>query len=118
MAAIVGMLWLALAAPALAVPPDDFYAVNVGGIFPDGRTTATSSRQLGAIAQAGIPTARSDATWIWVEPFPPRNGGHSWRWQHTDTVVGNLARNGIRWLPVLAYSATWDRSDMGLDHGE
>jgi hypothetical protein len=114
--ALVLGIWLAVAAPALASAPDDFFAVNVGGLFPDGKRTPTTASQLQAIAAAGIHAGRSDATWIWIEPFEPRQGVPAWRWNRTDTVVSDLARHGIRWRPVLAYSATWDRADLRFDH--
>ncbi len=62
---------------------------------------------LDAIKEARIAAVRYDALWDKVEPLPPVNGVHTYNWVHLDTVVGNLAERGIRWLPIVDYSAPW-----------
>lgn len=66
---------------------------------------------LDAMKAAGITTVRYDALWDKVEPTPPANGVHAYNWAHLDAVVAGLAFRGIRWLPIVDYSAPWARRD-------
>ena len=70
-------------------------------------------RQLAAIAATGVGVVREDAFWSRVEPQPPRNGTHHYNWTAPDAIASALARNGLRWYPILDYSTTWDGTLSG-----
>jgi hypothetical protein len=62
---------------------------------------------------ARIDVVRYDALWDKVEPTAPVDGVHAYNWAHLDTVVAGLAARGIRWLPIVDYSAPWARRVPG-----
>jgi hypothetical protein len=68
------------------------------------------------MASGGVRAVRSDATWAAVEPNPPINGIHIYNWSSTDAVIGALAQHGLRWQPVLDYSAKWASQIPGDEH--
>jgi hypothetical protein len=74
---------------------------------------AFSSGQIGAQLQAlqaaGARIARSDALWERTEPTPPVGGVHHYQWGFDDSVAGALAAHGLRWLPIVDYTAGWAR---------
>src|SRR5260370_31086653 len=82
--------------------------------------------QLAALARTGATTVRSDALWETAEPTPPSDGVqlfppavgliHHYDWRRDDQIAGMLAAHGLRWLPIIDYTATWDESVPGDDH--
>jgi polysaccharide biosynthesis protein PslG len=61
------------------------------------------------LARNGARLVRRDAVWQEVEPAPPDplTGRHTYDWTRLDLFVWALARHGIRWLPIIDYSAKW-----------
>ncbi len=112
-------LALALAAAAVAVGlstgssvhaappprPSDYFGMNAQYVFklpPD-----QWDRQLAAIASLGVGVVREDAFWSRVEKSAPGNGTHRYSWDVPDAIAAALARNGLRWYPILDYSTPW-----------
>ena len=109
-------LVLALAGPAGAATklPDDFAGMNAQWVFTAPR--ANWDTHLAAIAAGGIRGVRSDATWAAAEPSAPVNGVHTYSLAYFDAIVSALARRGLRWQPVLGYSAKWASQIPGDEH--
>ena len=61
----------------------------------------------------GLSFVRVDASWDGVEPVPPIAGHHVYVWAIYDLFVADLARNGLRWYPMVGYSAPWAASTLG-----
>ena len=100
-------------ASATGRPAPDFYGVNAQAVFslpPD-----QWDGQLSAIRAAGITVVRRDASWDYAEPDPPdpATGAHRYRWDEFDQQVTALARHGLRWYPIVDYSAPWAASSPG-----
>lgn len=96
----VAPVWITVAAPA------DYYGVNAQLAFAAGseRHWRASAAQ---IARLGVGTVRRDAFWSAIEPSPPRQGRHSYRWHATDRLVAALAASGLRWYPIVNYGTPW-----------
>jgi hypothetical protein len=100
-------LSLALAAPsARAAVPADWAGVNAQWVFPSLPRSAWGVHA-DAMRAAGVRVVRLDAEWRRVEPVAPSGGVHGYRWDFYDDVVATLAARGIRWYPVVDYSAPW-----------
>src|SRR5205085_11503446 len=56
---------------------------------------------------------RLGAWWSDLESSPPGPGGHQYSWGDTDNWVSALAAHGIRWEPLVSFSATWDSAVPG-----
>jgi hypothetical protein len=56
---------------------------------------------------------RLGAWWSDLEPGPPGAHGHGYAWSDTDQWVSALASHGIRWEPLVSFSATWDSAVPG-----
>lgn len=100
---------------------------NTGVLFNSHKySRADIDRQLAALAATGATTVRSDAPWESAEPDQPSTGIqlsppyvgvlHHYDWRRDDLIAGELARHGLRWLPVIDYSAPWAQSIPGDDH--
>jgi hypothetical protein len=104
---------LALAALVLALAPaaparaGEMFGVNVNRVFNDDFTPANWDAPLAAVRESGIRVARSDAFWMWAEPHAPEHGDHDYTWNMLDAEATALARHGLRWRPILDYSAHW-----------
>jgi hypothetical protein len=72
--------------------------------------------QLAAVHRTGATIARIDALWEVAEPAPPSGGVHHYDWSFDDRIAGSLASRGLRWLPILDYTAGWAQSVAGQDH--
>ena len=72
--------------------------------------------QLHALRATGVTLARSDAFWEASEPSAPVAARHHYVWSFDDQIATALATAGLRWLPVLDYTAPWDQSIPGQDH--
>lgn len=93
------------------------FGANVGRLFNDGTYTAAQiDSQLAALRATGATAARADALWEASEPSPPTDGVHRYDWSFDDSIAGALAANGLRWLPIIDYSAPWAQSVPGKDH--
>ncbi len=97
----------AFAAPAHAtVPvPSDYYGINGQWIFQS--SPSTWPTQFSAIANGGLTIVRTDARWSVGEPTPPSGSTHTYDWSTFDTIVGTLAKYGLRWMPTLDYPPPW-----------
>jgi hypothetical protein len=67
-----------------------------------------------AMRAGGLSFVRVDASWGGVEPVAPVAGVHTYVWSTYDLFVADLARSGLRWYPMLGYSAPW-ASSSGAD---
>lgn len=93
------------------------FGISVNRVFNDRRYTPAQVDELvGAVRAHGLRLARSDAFWGFVEPTPPVDGRHTYDWRTPDAIVAALAAHGVRWLPILDYSAPWASSVKGSDH--
>ena len=114
------VLALALGSTTRATPepdaPADMFAISVNRVFNDDFAPAHWDAPLSAVYGTGFRAARSDAFWMWAEPAPPHDGAHTYEWSKLDAEAGALARHGLRWLPILDYSAPWAASDPGNYH--
>lgn len=103
--------------PAPASPRGEQFGANVNRLFNDATYTAPEiDDQLSALAATGATVARSDAFWEASEPSPPVSGQHHYDWTFDDLIAGSLAEHGLRWLPIIDYSAPWAQSIPGRDH--
>jgi polysaccharide biosynthesis protein PslG len=104
-------------APAKPPPKTVQFGANVNLLFNDPATPpALIGAQLTALRNAGATIARNDAFWEAAEPQAPVGGVPTFDWAFDDRVAGQLALHGLRWLPILDYSAPWAESIAGQDH--
>jgi hypothetical protein len=114
---VAAVLWLA--APAAAQAPVQAPAelgISANRVFNDSFDGNRWNLHLGGIRDAGIGLVRTDAFWEAAEPDPPKNGVHTYHWTLHDFIAVALANHGIRWQPILDYSALWASSVPGDDH--
>jgi hypothetical protein len=103
--------------PAKSAPAGEQFGVNVNRLFNDrAYSSGEIDAQLQALRATGATVARSDALWEAAEPAPPAGGVHHYQWGFDDLIAGSLAEHGLRWLPILDYTAPWDQSTAGQDH--
>ena len=103
----------------LATPPPtrQEFGANVNRLFNDRTYSAGQiGQQLRALKATGAAVARSDALWEATEPSAPVDGVHRYDWSFDDAIATALARHGLRWLPIIDYSAPWAQSVAGVDH--
>jgi len=72
------------------------------------------ARQLDAMRANGVQVVRADAAWATIEPRPPSHGGGAWQFAQTDAWVSALARNHLRWEPILDYAVGWAKRCPGF----
>ena len=134
--ALAGPLFVALLALAVlpaaanAQPGSEFFGVNIQpltqlSLVPDSQWNG----YIQTMSNAGLNVARSDAEWAWVEPNAPSSPGAdlpydagAWNGQDAyasdpsdpdplhesmDNLVGTLAMNGVRYIPVLDSPPAW-----------
>jgi Cellulase (glycosyl hydrolase family 5) len=96
----------AQAANAAAATPD-LFGVNGQNVFsgPPSQWDA----ELATMAASGLQVVRRDASWDSIEPQAPNpaTGQHTYDWSRQDAQVAAMARHGLRWYPILDYSAPW-----------
>lgn len=103
--------------PGQSPPTQQALGVNVNLLFNgDSYNRAQIAAQLQAVRATGATVARSDAFWESAEPAAPVDGVHHYDWQFDDEVAGALATAGLRWMPILDYTAPWAQSIAGQDH--
>ena len=103
--------------PARPAPAGEQFGANVNYLFNGSDFTPDQvAVQLAALRRTGATVARSDAFWEASEPAPPVDGVHHYQWAFDDRVAGTLAAHGLRWLPVIDYTAPWAQSIPGQDH--
>jgi hypothetical protein len=92
------------------------FGANVNWLYDDlSYTTTEIDVQLSALHATGATIARSDTLWEASEPVAPSGGVHHYDWAFDDRIAGMLARHGLRWLPIVDYSAPWAESIPGQD---
>jgi hypothetical protein len=91
---------------AQAATPADWAGVNTQWLFPS-LPESSWDKHLDLMKRYDVRVARLDAEWKRVEPDAPVHGVHTYNWSFYDKVVTKLAQRGIRWYPVVAYSAPW-----------
>jgi large repetitive protein len=107
---------LVLCGQAIADPsvPADEVGVNAQWLFPSySQSSGVWDTQTDEMAAAGVKVVRLDAEWRRAEPDAPVDGVHSYDWSFYDAVVATLARHGIRWYPIVDYSAPWSGQTPG-----
>jgi hypothetical protein len=98
-------------------PGGEVFGANVNLVFNDAAYSQPQiDAQLRALRATGVTVARSDAFWESAEPTAPIGGVHHYRWQFDDRIAASLAAAGLRWMPILDYSAPWAQSVAGQDH--
>ena len=103
--------------PVPPSPSSEAFGASVNRLFNTPTyTDAEIDAQLAALAQTGATVARSDALWEAAEPRPPSGSTHHYDWAFADRIAGALAGHGLRWLPIVDYSAPWAQSIPGQDH--
>jgi hypothetical protein len=103
--------------PTPPPPSTEQFGASVNRLFNAGGYTITQiDAQLVALQQTGATLARSDALWEAAEPTPPAPGAQRYDWSFADRIAGALAAHGLRWLPIIDYSAPWAQSIPGQDH--
>jgi hypothetical protein len=100
------------ASTAHATVPADWAGVNAQFLFTQLPRSAWDTH-VDEMRSAGIKVVRLDASWNAVEPNAPVGGVHTYNWSFYDAVVGELASRGIRWYPIVDYSAPWAGQDVG-----
>lgn len=102
---------------ALPAPAAPLLGVSVNRLLLDGTyTVAQIDDQLAALARTGATDARTDALWEAAEPMAPVGGIHHYDWSFSDRIAGALGRHGLRWLPIVDYTAGWAQTIPGQDH--
>jgi hypothetical protein len=104
---------LAAACPA-AASHEDFFGVNAQGVF--NLPSSSWDAHLAAMSRGGLQLVRRDASWGSAEPSAPdpSTGAHRYVWSSFDDKVAAYARHGLRWLPIVDYSAGWAASIPGV----
>jgi hypothetical protein len=108
---------LALPSRAAAATPSvapDWAGVNAQWLYPAyPQNGAVWNAQTDTMARAGVKVVRLDAEWRRVEQNAPNASGHHYDWRFYDAVVATLAKRGIRWYPIVDYSAPWSGTIPG-----
>src|SRR5436190_4910718 len=104
--AVVAAALLFASQPAGAKAPAGFYGINPGDLFllPQSQWDG----QLATIKSGGVDAVRMPAYWSDLEPSPG-----SLSWQLIDGQAAAVARHGLRWEPLIAFTATWDETVPG-----
>jgi hypothetical protein len=93
------------------------FGANVNRLFNDfSYTRSQIDAELAALHATGVTLARSDALWELSEPAAPTDGVHHYDWSFDDRIAMSLATHGLRWLPIVDYTAPWAESVPGQDH--
>jgi polysaccharide biosynthesis protein PslG len=102
---------------AQPAPSGEVFGASVNLLFNgSGYSVAQIATQLRALKGTGATVARSDAFWEAAEPTPPAGDVHHYQWQFDDNIAASLAAAGLRWMPILDYTAPWAQSVAGQDH--
>lgn len=88
-----------------------FYGVNSGSKLV--RDPVDRPATFAAMRAGGLAFVRADASWDSIEPTAPVAGRHTYEWSMYDLFVADLARQGLRWYPMLGYGTPWATSIAG-----
>jgi hypothetical protein len=110
----LGALACALIAAVAATPvhaspgwvDQDFFGIN----FQQLRELGPKTRKvhLDRIADLGIRDMRVGFAWPRIEPLPPINGHHRYKWTAFDSEIAALARHGIRPQANITQTPSWN----------
>jgi hypothetical protein len=103
-----------LAASAAAAPAhaergwvnDNFFGINFQQLWEIG--AAQRAKHLNRIAQLGVHDMRVGFAWPRIEPQPPVNGRHDYRWGAFDDVIAALAWHHIRAQANITQTPRWN----------
>ncbi len=103
--------FLLIAPASSAAAPDDAFGANVQTLMGWGESGLTSAPPvdpyLSALAADGVGVARTDAPWAWVQPTASSQLDDDANWTQLDDIAAAIARNGLRWQPLLDYAPAW-----------
>jgi hypothetical protein len=108
-AALVALLAAALAPAAHASRGwvgRDYYGINFQQLRE--QSPAESSKHLTKIAKLGIHEMRVGFAWPRIEPLPPVNGKHTYRWDAMDSEIRALAHHGIQAQANITQTPRWN----------
>lgn len=91
------------------MPAGAFFGVNAQILFGKYQRSAWGP-PLETAAGLSMRAVRAEAPWYLAEPRAPSAGRRTFVWDWFDAVAEDLARRGLRWLPVLDNSAQWAAS--------
>lgn len=97
---------LAPAAASALQAPAEFFGVN-GQQLRSVHQAPIRDRQVAQIRQLGIGWVRINVPWRALEPLPPLAGRHAYSWNQFDSLVADLALQGLRMQPVLLGTPAW-----------
>ena len=109
LASTLAVLAVVVSLPAAAdarPAPEEYAGINIQKLIFEMPPTSWFTH-FNKMESAGIKLVRFDALWQRLEPAPPVDGRHTYRWDRFDPIVGELAKRGIRWLPIIGYAAKW-----------
>lgn len=90
--------------------------INAQVFMQQDPSSATQNRHLNAMRADGMQVIRFDALWGRVQSPTPVPGRPSrFAWGYYDHWIKRLAVRGLRWLPILDYSAPWATSMPGRE---
>ncbi len=113
LAGVVACMLLAPAAKgeySVRVDPD-YFGVNYPLIHFD--PDPVREAQLRSISASGVGTVRAAISWAALEPEPP-TGVHSYNFQASDELVGQLAAHRLRLGPTFMYTPDWAAPAVGI----
>jgi hypothetical protein len=103
--------------PTRPAPSTEQFGINVNRLFNDRAYRPRQiDSQLQALRATGATVARTDALWEAAEPTAPVGGVHRYDWSFDDAIATALATNGLQWLAIIDYTASWAQSIAGVDH--
>jgi hypothetical protein len=104
--AVVGATWSPPAIAAQGWVGQDYFGIN----FQELRELKPSerSKHLARIAKLGIHDIRLGIAWPRVEPLPPVEGNHQYRWGEIDGEIAAMARHGIRAQANITQTPRWN----------
>lgn len=109
----VGCCMAAWASPAGAHPtPTTGFGINAWYLF-SAMPESSWDGNLAAMAADDITSVRADAQWSAAEPTAPGAASPQYNWTTFDAIASALARHGLRWLPIIDYTAPWNESVAG-----
>ena len=107
------LAWLMLLGAGSALGAQDpAFGVNVQtlvnwSVFWPSTPAPPEDPYLSALSADGVGVARTDAPWYWVQPSSSSQLSDDANWSQLDAVVTALARNGLRWQPVIDLAPDW-----------
>jgi hypothetical protein len=91
----------------------DFFGLNFQQLRELGPTER--DKHLARIAKLGIRDIRVGFAWPRIEPLPPINGAHQYRWTSFDGEIGALARHGMRAQANITQTPRWNADTSIID---